>query len=117
MDILKEFLWALKRNRKYQLVLASAIVGVVVLVVVIYLVVRPGRAVETFDFNANTEVVRDDFLSQTELSRYIDGIKVSRGEENLYPVGIMIENLSTTRPQSGLSKANLVYEGLAEGGI
>lgn len=49
--------------------------------------------------------------------RFIDGVFVEKGQENLYPIAISIENLVTVRPQSGLIKANLVYEALAEGGI
>ncbi|MAG59909.1 hypothetical protein CMO96_03930 [Candidatus Woesebacteria bacterium] len=33
------------------------------------------------------------------------------------PLGIMIENHEDSRPQSGLSKADVVYEAVAEGGI
>ncbi|KKT58690.1 MAG: hypothetical protein UX91_C0006G0227 [Candidatus Amesbacteria bacterium GW2011_GWB1_47_19] len=33
------------------------------------------------------------------------------------PLGIMIENSSDSRPQSGLSSADIVYEAVAEGGI
>ncbi|OGY21850.1 MAG: hypothetical protein A2126_01555 [Candidatus Woykebacteria bacterium GWB1_45_5] len=33
------------------------------------------------------------------------------------PLAIMVENSVVTRPQSGLSKADIVYEALAEGGI
>lgn len=49
--------------------------------------------------------------------RLIDGIYVNRGEENIFPVGIIIENQVDARPQSGLSEANLVYEAEAEGWI
>ncbi|MBU1118453.1 DUF3048 domain-containing protein [Patescibacteria group bacterium] len=52
------------------------------------------------------------------LERRTDGVLVdSELEANKYPVAIMIENLSSVRPQSGLSVANIVYETLAEGGI
>src|SRR4030066_1764105 len=33
------------------------------------------------------------------------------------PLAIMVENSIVARPQSGLSKADIVYEALAEGGI
>lgn len=54
---------------------------------------------------------------EQRVARLIDGVLVDKGRENFYPVAIMIENLSTIRPQSGLNKANVVYETLAEGGI
>lgn len=52
------------------------------------------------------------------LARKLDGIIVKTEEEvNPYPVAVMVENLTSIRPQSGLSAANVVYEALAEGGI
>lgn len=52
-----------------------------------------------------------------KVARQLDGVLIDRGSENIYPVGVMVENLSTVRPQSGLNKAGVVYEALAEGGI
>ena len=49
--------------------------------------------------------------------RSIDGVHVKAGKENLFPVAVMIENHVDSRPQSGLAKANLVFEAEAEGGI
>ena len=49
--------------------------------------------------------------------RKIDGVLVPEEEANLYPVAIMIENMIDSRPSSGLAKANLVYEVVAEAGI
>lgn len=37
--------------------------------------------------------------------------------EPIYPVAVMVENHPDARPQSGLVKADIVYEALAEGGI
>lgn len=52
-----------------------------------------------------------------KVARALDGVKVDPDKANPYPVAIMIENLITVRPQSGLDQANVVYEALAEGGI
>lgn len=49
--------------------------------------------------------------------RYIDGVFVQNGEENVYPVAVIIDNHIDSRPPASLSKANLVYEAEAEGGI
>lgn len=49
--------------------------------------------------------------------RMIDGVLVPQGEEDLFPVAIMIENHTEARPQAGLAKANLVIEAEVEGGI
>lgn len=49
--------------------------------------------------------------------RFIDGVYVKKGEENIFPLALMIDNHSEARPPSGLEKANLVFEAEAEGGI
>ncbi len=46
-----------------------------------------------------------------------DGIMQSENTAQAVPYEVMIENLSTIRPQTGLSKASVVFEALAEGGI
>lgn len=51
------------------------------------------------------------------VARLLDGTMVSQGEENVRPLGVMIENHPDARPQSGLAQANWVYEAIAEGGI
>ncbi len=52
-----------------------------------------------------------------KVRRYIDGVYVEKGEENFYPVAIMIDNHIDARPPCALSRANLVFEAEAEGGI
>lgn len=51
----------------------------------------------------------------------LNGIKYSRQQEAWWkthgPLGVMIENHTEARPQSGLSKADTIYEIVAEGGI
>lgn len=57
----------------------------------------------------------DDMM--TETIRRIDGVVVdSPDKANFWPYAVMIENLRSVRPQSGLSQAAVVYEALAEGG-
>mgnify|MGYP000278806375 FL=1 len=54
-----------------------------------------------------------------EIPRHIDGVIVPREEANPHLVCVMIENAAFggVRPQSGLSKASVVYEVIVEGGI
>lgn len=52
-----------------------------------------------------------------KVPRKIDGVLDTPDNTNRYPVAVMIENHTQARPQSGLDKANIVYEALAEGGI
>ncbi|MDP3940805.1 MAG: DUF3048 domain-containing protein [bacterium] len=51
----------------------------------------------------------------------INGAKYSKDQEKWWkshrPLGIMIENHEESRPQSGVSFADVVYEAVAEGGI
>jgi hypothetical protein len=51
----------------------------------------------------------------------LNGEKFTKSEreawEKLRPLTVMIENHEDARPQSGLSKADIVYEAVAEGGI
>ena len=51
----------------------------------------------------------------------INGQKFSKDERAIWetrrPLGVMIENHEESRPQSGLSSADVVYEALAEGGV
>ena len=47
----------------------------------------------------------------------INGKLVGKEVSGLRPLAVMVENHPDSRPQSGLSKADVVYETLAEGGI
>lgn len=51
----------------------------------------------------------------------LNGKMFTEAEKNVWnqhrPLGIMIENHEDSRPQSGLSSADVVYEAIAEGGI
>lgn len=51
------------------------------------------------------------------LKESINGILVEEKISKQRPIAVMIENHPDSRPQSGLDKADLVYETLAEGGI
>lgn len=64
--------------------------------------------------------VFDDTLPKTE-SCPLNGKLYSKPQREWWekhrPLGIMIENHQESRPQSGLSSADIVYEAVAEGGI
>jgi hypothetical protein len=47
----------------------------------------------------------------------LDGVKTDIDSSNRYPLAIMVENHTEARPQSGLEKASVIYEAIAEGGI
>lgn len=62
----------------------------------------------------------DDSLPKTE-SCPLNGAMYSKQQREWWeehrPLGVMIENHEESRPQSGLSSADVVYEAVAEGGI
>ncbi|PIR93302.1 hypothetical protein COT99_01465 [Candidatus Falkowbacteria bacterium CG10_big_fil_rev_8_21_14_0_10_43_10] len=63
------------------------------------------------------ETEKNSEIHPNYVRRAIDGIYVEPGKENFYPVAVMIDNDPLARPQSGLAKAQLVYEAKAESGI
>jgi len=106
----KEYIWGKKKSKKWIIIVISVVV-----------VVAGGLGYIIFGFdsntNANTNTADTKVLKGDLARRAIDGVFVPVDESNRYPVAIMIENLTVSRPQSNLSKANVVYEALAEGGI
>ncbi len=70
--------------------------------------------------DADGNVVFDDSLPKTEPCP-LNGALYSKQQrqwwEDHRPVGIMVENSTDARPQSGISFADVVYEAVAEGGI
>ncbi len=65
----------------------------------------------------NDGPVNDGGSADLRVARRIDGVLDDTDDQNKYPIGIMVENHTASRPQSGLDKANVVFEALAEGGI
>lgn len=47
----------------------------------------------------------------------LSGVEVTEAESTRPLTGVMIENSTSARPQSGLDKAGIIYEAIAEGGI
>ncbi|TSC92653.1 MAG: hypothetical protein CEN89_583 [Candidatus Berkelbacteria bacterium Licking1014_7] len=47
----------------------------------------------------------------------LSGIEYNEDIATRHPLGVVVENHSDARPQSGLSRAEIVYEAIAEGGI
>jgi hypothetical protein len=49
--------------------------------------------------------------------RYLDGVMVPMESAEAFPVALVLDNDVLARPQSGLSRASLVYEAPVEGGM
>lgn len=102
----------LKTDRKTQALIGLIAILVIFIVALVYFFTQIER--DTIgDLNTNSDPVQSD-------ARYrkLDGILV--GEDvpiDTVPRAVIIENLEKVRPQSGLSRAGVVYEALAEGGI
>jgi len=68
----------------------------------------------------NGDVVFDETLPKTEACP-LNGVLYSKQQKKWWeehrPLGVMIENHEDSRPQSGISRADAVYEAVAEGGI
>lgn len=102
----QDYTWGKRRN-PWKIILPVA--GIVIVVAVAGYFVFRGSASPTVTMNTSGGAAL--------VPRLIDGVLVPRGQENIFPTVVIIENLVTVRPQSGLASANVVYEALAEGGI
>lgn len=69
--------------------------------------------------NKKSESLRaEPVIKEERYRRLLDGVTVDSLEKVNPPVfAVMVENMVDARPLSGISKANLVYEAISEGGI
>lgn len=90
----------------------------ILIVVIIAMVGAAGAGLALFGTKSpsNSATVTNADASAL-VPRRIDGVLDNPEEQNRYPVAVMVENHPAARPQSGLHKANVVFEALAEGGI
>jgi len=122
-NFFRQFIVVLKKSRKHQIIFGAAtflLIGLIFLSIFYFrgfLIGARGQggAITGKSGKENTQQGQKYVLPKG--TRLIDGMPVPEEEANRLPIGVMIENLATVRPQSGLSEANLVYEALAEGGI
>ena len=103
----------IKENKKYQITLI--VVAAVLAASSVW-----GYYLATSEDFSISEITKPNKEVEEEkvLSRKLDGMIVEKqAEVNPHPVAVMVENISSVRPQSGISSASVVYEALAEGGI
>lgn len=102
--------WGKRKNKKWLYISIATII-----------VIAAGLGIFIFKFNPDTALTTSNADSNdsgaTLVRRASDGMLVDPAESNPFPVAVIIENLTVARPQSGLAKAQIVYEALAEGGI
>ena len=93
-----------------------SIAGVVVLGAAGFLGWKLFGSTTTTNANSNTTVVVNTNTVPL-VARALDGVPVPEAQANTPVEAVMIENMVDSRPPSGLDKASVVYETLAEGGI
>ncbi len=106
--------YASKKKKRTAMIIVIIGVALIVIAAAGYFLV--GRSTNT---NSNTNSSTNTSVDTTSqlVPRRIDGVLDKPANQNKYPIAIMVENQVQARPQSGLDKANIVYEALAEGGI
>lgn len=118
---LKDTWWTMRRNKTAKVV-GLVTVGVIVLGVIGFAIYKtyyahPNQTTSTSTTSTTTTTTTVDESDKTLKRRRLDGMMVPGYTSNLTPIAVMVENLVSIRPQSGLSQASVVYEALAEGGI
>ncbi|MEK7570603.1 MAG: DUF3048 domain-containing protein [Patescibacteria group bacterium] len=100
-----------KRKLRWPWIAGGIVLALVLIGAGSYVVFRGNNPATQDQVNTNSAQA-----SET-LARRLDGVTSPASAANLNPYAVIVENHSSVRPQSGLSKAGVVYEALAEGGI
>lgn len=104
----EKYLATVKKSKKWPIIIIIGVLLVAAGLLGYFVLGRPEKT------NTNESLVNE---KEGQVRRVLDGVYDEEKNQNKYPIAMMIENLVTVRPQSGLDKANLVYEVLVEGGI
>ncbi len=104
------------KNEKFWQIFATF--SVVLFVVIAIFGYQHIKNFYNYIFNSRENIEQEKKISCTNcVRRAIDGVYVKKGNENPYPIAVVIDNHEDARPAAGLSHANLVYEAEAEGRI
>lgn len=84
-----------------------------------------GKSIPVTKPTTNTSGNQEHFVIDPSIPRTevcpMNGLMYTKQEKDVWitrrPLAVMIENHADSRPQSGLSRADIVYEAVAEGGI
>ncbi len=88
-----------------------------VIIIVMIIVLLIAAAVAAYFVFSENPSIKNIFPIKKVYYCPICGEKVKESDLNKKPLAIMIENMKIVRPQFGLSRACMVFEALAEGGI
>ncbi len=113
----------LKDFTSNKVVLVGSFVGLFLISIglslLVFSLISPKRA--STPANSDAPKARVNLSAPKVAECPINGMKYTQEEANLWnkqrPITAMIENNLEARPESGLSKADVVYEAVAEGGI
>jgi hypothetical protein len=108
--------FAIKKNRV--IVISAVVVAILALSGLGYYNLRGHD--EPAPIAANEETTPDVTVKPEEPVLFespLDGTMADKETAARHPLAMTIENHTDARPQSGLDKANIVYEAIAEGGI
>ncbi|NMC51279.1 DUF3048 domain-containing protein [Candidatus Kuenenbacteria bacterium] len=98
---------------KYQLIILVGIFVVLFGLLFYHLIFCLSFRPADYSSPANTIADQDKIPAGQKI---INGLPAPLGEENVWPVAVSIDNHPDARPLYGLSKADIVYEFLVEGG-
>lgn len=109
-------------QRQKRLYLALIGFGIVCLLLSLFFFIKGLSAGNTFSpLGQANQDQQASVQEEKTVPNPLNGVLVTPSEaiswEQRYPVAVMIENLNITRPQTGLSRADIVYEALSEGEI
>lgn len=111
---LKKF-WSVPKNR----VILEASLGLIVVIIVGFILYRwytDNNNISVAGISVKKSAPSQEIPPETA-ANILDGTQVLKALATRHPLGVIIENHVDARPQSGLSAAGIVYEGIAEGGI
>lgn len=95
----------------------AGIVFLLIVSILLFLLAKTAGDRKNEQGNSNSIQSTSSQESKILSPRLLDGVMVVQGEENNYPVAVIIDNFPAARPQYGLAMANIVYEAEAEGGV
>lgn len=106
----------MKRHRIALIIIGSALVLAGAGVAAgLYLLRHDPTPVEVAD--KKTEEARETEATPALYEAVLTGVKTTKELAERHPLAVIVENHVDSRPQSGLNKASIVYEAIAEGGI
>ncbi len=113
-----------KKPSRFKQFVAKHKVGVIVSTILIIALIAFGVGFYFLRHGKNSSTATTSSSTSTtsttpaaKIYNILDGLAVDPSVAARHPLAIIVENHVDARPQSGLDKASVVYEALAEGGI